>query len=168
MRHVLLPFVLLLCMLPAALRAQEQKTQPAGEMQWLKDKRGCKLANPTPKPKESVSWSGACVDGYMHGKGVLQFTTDGQPGARYEGTLTNGRLTGRGKLRAPDGTIYDGDWLDGKQEGYGAYTAADGSSFQGGWTAGQPDGPGVYRTAKGEVIRGLWENGKLVKRYSDK
>jgi hypothetical protein len=167
MQYLWLSFLFLLCILPVTSRAQEQKAQPDAEMQWLKDKRGCKLANPTPKPKESVTWSGACADGFMHGKGVLQFTVDGQPGARYEGTLTKGHLTGRGKLRTPDGTIYDGDWLNGKQEGYGAYTAADGSSFEGGWTAGQPDGPGVYRSAEGEVVRGVWENGKLVRRYEN-
>lgn len=151
---------------PAAPAAEAPK-QPAApaEMQWLQDKRGCKFANPTPKPNESVAWSGACADGFMQGKGVLQFTTDGKPGARYEGMLSKGRLTGRGVLRAPDGSTYDGDWVDGKQEGYGIYTAADGSRYEGGWTAGQPDGQGAYHPAKGEVVHGVWENGKLVKEH---
>ena len=146
--------------------AQKPAAQPA-ETQWLKDKRGCKFANPTPKPNESVTWSGACADGLMQGKGILQFTTDGKPGARYEGTLVKGQLSGRGALRTADGATYDGDWVDGKQDGYGAYTAVDGSRYEGAWTAGQPDGPGSYRSAKGEVIRGVWENGKLVKKFKD-
>jgi hypothetical protein len=150
----------------AAPAAEAKKKNPAPtEMHWIQDKRGCKFANPTPKPNESVTWSGACADGYMQGKGILQFTTDGKPGSRYEGTLTMGRLTGRGALREPDGSTYDGDWVDGKQEGYGVYTAADGSRYEGAWTAGQPDGGGTYTTAKGEVIHGVWENGKLVKKY---
>jgi hypothetical protein len=146
--------------------AQKPAAQPA-ETQWLQDKRGCKFANPTPKPNESVTWSGACADGLMQGKGVLQFTSDGKPGARYEGTLAKGQLNGRGALRTADGATYDGDWVDGKQDGYGVYTAVDGSRYEGAWTAGQPDGPGSYRSSKGEVIRGVWENGKLVKKYKD-
>jgi hypothetical protein len=143
-------------------QAQKQPAAPT-EVQWVADKRGCKFANPTPKPNETVTWSGACADGLMQGKGVLQFTSDGKPGARYEGTLSKGRLTGRGALRTPDGSIYDGDWVDGKQDGYGEYTGADGSKYQGAWTAGQPDGSGTYRSPKGEVIHGVWENGKLVR-----
>jgi hypothetical protein len=141
---------------------------PKTETQWLRDKKGCKVANPSPKPKEAVTWSGACVDGLMDGKGVLQFIAEGKPGARYEGTLRKGSLTGRGTLTTPDGASYEGDWVDGKQDGYGKYKGADGSTFEGGWTAGQPDGPGVYRSPEGEVIRGVWENGKLVVRYKDR
>ena len=113
-------------------------------------------------------WSGACVDGLMEGKGVLQFFSgQDKPEAHYEGTLTKGRLTGRGILRTPDGATYDGDWVDGKQDGYGVYTAPDGSRYEGGWTAGQPDGAGAFRNAKGEVVHGVWENGKLVKKFDN-
>ena len=175
---------ILLCLLAPTIGAAQDKAPPAqppkpaaspepakpaapAEVHWLQDKRGCKFANPTPKPNESVAWSGACADGYMQGKGVLQFTSDGKPGARYEGTLTKGRLTGRGVLRSPDNSVYDGDWVDGKPDGYGSYTAPDGSKYEGAWTAGQFDGAGSFRSAKGEVVRGVWENGKLVKQYKD-
>ena len=74
---------------PAAPAAAPAKPVAApAEVHWLQDKRGCKFANPTPKPNESVTWSGACADGYMQGKGVLQFLSDGKPGAfsiAYEG-----------------------------------------------------------------------------------
>jgi hypothetical protein len=152
---------------PAASPEPAKPAAAPAEVHWLQDKRGCKFANPTPKPNETVTWSGACADGYMQGKGVLQFLSDGKPGARYEGTLTKGRLTGRGVLVSPDKTIYDGDWVDGKPDGYGAYTAADGSKYEGAWTGGQFDGPGSFHSAKGEVVRGVWENGKLVKQYKD-
>jgi len=151
-----------------ATAPEPAKAAPApAEVHWLQDKRGCKFANPTPKPNETVTWSGACADGYMQGTGVLQFVTDGKPGARYEGTLTKGRLTGRGVLRSPDNSVYDGDWLDSKPDGYGVYIAPDGSKYEGAWTGGQFDGPGSFRSAKGEVVRGVWENGKLVKQFKD-
>ena len=168
MLRATITFLLSTCLLPAVAFAAQPQAAEEADSQWLRDKRGCKVANPTPKPKESVTWSGACANGFMEGKGILQFIWDGKPGARYQGTLQRGRLTGRGILNAADGSSYDGDWADGKQEGYGKLTGADGSSFAGGWSAGEPDGPGVLRTPKGEVVRGVWENGKLVVRYKDK
>lgn len=161
--------VTLLCAVTLAGSAlAQQQGAAAPEPKWLKDSRGCKFLNPTPKPKESITWSGDCVDGYVSGEGVLQFLASGKPGARYEGTLQRGHLTGRGKLTTPDGVFYDGDWVDGKQEGYGKYVAADGSIYEGGWTAGQPNGFGSYHPAAGDPVRGRWENGKLVERYTDK
>jgi hypothetical protein len=155
--------------LPSFAPAQQTpgaQTAPK-EGAWIADARGCKVFNPTPKPKEAVKWSGPCVNGMAEGKGVLEFSVDGKPGARYEGTLKRGKLDGRGVLRDQDGSVYDGDWADGKQDGFGKYQSKDGTAYEGGWTAGQPDGPGTYRSATGEVVRGLWKAGQLVQRYRD-
>lgn len=133
----------------------------AGES-WIKDSKGCKISNPTPKAKETVTWSGRCVQGVAQGKGVLQFTLDGKPGARYEGELQKGVMAGRGTLRTPDGAVYDGDWVEGKPDGYGQYTAPDGSTFAGGWTAGKQDGPGTLRKKDGSVAKGRWKDGQYV------
>ena len=37
------------------------------EDQYIKDAKGCKVANPNPKPNESVLWSGPCVNGFAQG-----------------------------------------------------------------------------------------------------
>ena len=129
---------------------------------WIKDKKGCNIANPSPKAGETVEWSGACRQGYAEGKGILQFSLDGKPGTRYEGELKGGVMSGRGQLRAADGSVYDGDWVDGKPDGYGKYTAANGDTFVGGWTAGKWDGPGTLTGKDGRRLSGTWRNGEYV------
>lgn len=137
------------------------------ESGWLADSKGCKIYNPSPKPNETLTWSGPCLDGIAEGKGTIQYSINGKLGARYEGSLKRGKFDGRGRLKTSDGAVYDGDWSDGQQDGYGEYTAPDGATYRGGWTAGKPDGPGVYTTAKGEVTSGVWANGQLLARYPE-
>ena len=135
---------------------------------YITDKNGCKIANPSPKPSESVTWSGACKDGFADGDGIMQWYDQDKPGARYEGTLARGLLSGNGKLTLSDGTSYEGGWLDGKQHGNGTLRAADGGSYIGEWKNGMPDGPGVMRNAAGEAMRGLFKAGAYVGPSNDK
>jgi hypothetical protein len=137
------------------------------EAGWIADAKGCKIYNPSPKPNETVKWSGPCKDGVAEGKGVLEYAAGGKAGARYEGTLKRGRFDGRGRLKTADGAVYDGDWVEGAQDGYGEYTGPDGATFRGGWTAGKPDGPGVLTTADGQVTKGIWSKGQLLTPYPE-
>lgn len=41
--------------------------------------KGCRLNNPSPKPNETATWSGACRDGYADGHGTLAWFRDGKP-----------------------------------------------------------------------------------------
>jgi hypothetical protein len=129
---------------------------------WIADKNGCKIANPTPRPNESVTWDGACVDGFADGSGVMQWYVNAAPGPRYEGTVRGGVISGRGKLTLPDGTRYDGEWVDGKQQGNGTLSASDGSTYRGEWKDGEPDGRGTMRSASGDIVRGNWKQGTYV------
>ena len=150
-------------LLAAALSTATLAAEPEGG--WIADAKGCKIYNPTPKPNETIKWSGPCKDGVAEGKGVLEYFTDGKPGARYEGTLKRGKFDGRGRLKTGDGAVYDGDWVEGAQEGYGEYTAPDNATFRGGWTAGKPDGPGVMTGADGQVTKGIWSKGQFATPY---
>ena len=40
---------------------------------YIADKNGCKIANPSPKPSETVAWSGGCKDGFADGNGIMQW-----------------------------------------------------------------------------------------------
>lgn len=136
----------------------------ADEAGWIKDRKGCRVANPNPKPDESVEWSGQCPQGYANGEGVVQFFEAGKPGARYEGELKKGVMAGRGKLKMADGSVYDGDWVDGKPDGFGKFTDAAGDIYVGGWTAGEQDGPGTLTSKDGKRITGTWRKGQYVGR----
>lgn len=72
----------------------------------------CKVWNPRPVPNESVTWSGACVDGFASGEGVLRWTVDGRLDATYEGRYANGKRNGRGVLILSDGRRIEGDWFN--------------------------------------------------------
>ena len=129
---------------------------------FIADEHGCKVANPSPKRSETVSWSGKCVEGYADGKGLLQWYVGGVPSTRYEGTLHGGLLSGQGKLTMPNGGTYEGDWLAGKQDGKGVQAMPDGSRYNGEWKEGLPNGHGEMRSASGETLTGEWKEGTFM------
>jgi len=149
-------------LLAAAITGMTFSAPGGAEEGFTGDEKGCKVANPAPKPQESVVWNGQCVDGYADGKGVLQWYNDSQPNARYEGTLRRGQPSGRGKLTMPNGASYDGEWLAGKQEGKGLQSMPDGSRYEGEWKNGQPDGRGTFRDSAGALLEGEWSEGAYV------
>lgn len=152
-------FVMLATLLCVVSPAPSSAADEAG---WIKDKKGCRIANPNPKPGESVDWSGKCQQGYADGEGVVQFFEGSKAGARYEGELKKGVMAGHGKLEMADGSVYDGDWVDGKPDGFGRYRDAAGDSYVGGWTAGLQDGPGTLTPKDGKRIIGTWRKGQYV------
>ena len=134
----------------------------SAEDSWIEDKAGCKIANPSPKPGETVTWSGACTNGFAQGQGVVQWFENGRPGVTYEGSLARGAASGQGKLTMPDGTTYEGGWLDGKQDGSGKYSVPGGARYEGEWKDGVPNGRGIMHGASGEVLDGVWKSGTYV------
>lgn len=49
---------------------------------WYTDQNGCQIWNPFPAYKETIRWSGSCVDGKGHGEGVLEYFKAGAPSSR--------------------------------------------------------------------------------------
>ena len=87
---------------------------------WIADKKtGCQVWNAHPAPNESISYSGACVEGKSHGKGTLQAYVNGKPTARLEGVWEQGKLSGKGILTWANGARYEGDFIDNKRTGKG-------------------------------------------------
>jgi hypothetical protein len=96
----------------AAFVATAQASDPAPPG-WITAKnKSCKIWNPQPQPNESVTWSGACKNGFASGKGVLKWTENGKPDAEFDGEYANGKRNGSGVLIAPDGTRAEGMWSD--------------------------------------------------------
>ncbi len=92
---------------------------------WIEDPdTGCFAANPAPEDGESVSWSGACEDGLITGRGTLTWYRYGQIVAHDVGTFALGALTGHGLIEHTDGTRYSGEF-----PGRGTLTLPDGAVF---------------------------------------
>jgi len=160
MAHRSTPVWLLAALLAAAaMLGGIAQAAPNEDATWIADKRGCKVANPFPRPGESITWSGECKDGFAQGQGVLQWYVNGQEDDRYEGNLDKGWAEGRGVLTRGDGGKYDGEWKQSIQHGNGRFEAPDGSWYEGQWKDGKPHGQGQYRRPDGKIFIGVWIDG---------
>lgn len=105
-------------------------------LHWITDANGCKVWDSVPSPHESVTWSGACKDGYAEGKGKLTWFLNGHPHSTYEGEMSGGHYNGSGTQIWPTGSRYDGNWTDDRANGHGIYRAVDGEVCSGEWKNG--------------------------------
>ena len=153
LRFLLRGLLVVACVWANAALAADDDTQ------WIADERGCKVANPFPQPDESITWSGACKDGYAHGEGVLTFLVSGREHSRYTGTLERGWAQGQGVLQFSDGSKYDGQWSQSQENGTGRRDWPDGSWYEGGWKNGKPHGLGQFRRPDGKIFIGEWVDG---------
>ena len=131
------------------------------DMATIADKNGCKVYNPMPQQDESISWSGACRDGFAHGNGILDWFIEGQLEERYEGELKMGWADGEGTYVSRRGVRYKGEWKNSLQDGNGIIQNADGSIYEGEWKEGKPHGWGAYRAPNGDTLEGEWVDGEF-------
>ena len=88
-------------------------------------------------------------------------------GAKYTGTMRNGKQHGFGTMIFDNGNEYIGFWKNGKMEGQGNMLWTQGSeTYIGNWKNGEMHGQGVYtstdgRKFVGEMINGKEDNGTL-------
>jgi hypothetical protein len=149
----------LLTLILFALPAAAETPQPG----WIADARTqCRVwnPNPAPNPRTTISWSGACANGVAQGQGILQWSTDGVPGQRFEGAFRDGKENGRGVLSFTDGSRYEGEYSDGTFNGRGVYAYADGGRYEGEYRDGRAEGHGVYSWANGARYEGEFSDGK--------
>ena len=45
------------------------------EVKLFEEENGCLVSNPDPQPDETVTWDGACYNGYAYGKGTLKYVS---------------------------------------------------------------------------------------------
>ena len=139
----------------------------------------CKIHNPYPQPNESATWSGACVDGYAEGEGVVTWFRDGEQHSIVKGVRHLGRLQGKTVIKWVNGTVYVGEnngwyrkgtqiWADGerftgewrndKRTGKGIYQWVSGDWYQGDFVDNEMHGKGMYVWADGAKYIGDWQH----------
>jgi hypothetical protein len=133
---------------------------------FLTSVEGCKVWDSNPAPGETVSWSGACKDGFADGPGIRKWTLSGdRPGSTTEGTFTAGKLEGQGVAKYAGGK-YEGAFRADSPNGKGVFTSADGTVYTGDFVDGLRSGKGVTVFPDGKRYEGEFEsnywNGKGV------
>ena len=96
---------------------------------WVLTDKGFKVWDNNVQPNKTVSWSGgADADGYINGKGVLQWFLNGKLQDKYDGDMLKGKRHGYGQMVWDNGDTYSGDWVNDKRDGYG-YSASTSPSM---------------------------------------
>ena len=123
----------------------------AEEAGWSADAKGCKVWNSTPKPGETVAWSGPCSNGYADGTGILFWSLNGEPEEFYYGELHGGHYEGFGMQIWPQGNRYEGNYRADRAHGQGTYRTPDGQTISGVWSNGCLRASGrIWRVGAGE------------------
>src|SRR5205085_596403 len=69
---------------------------------WMQaSNTNCVLWSSFPRDGESVVWSGGGADGKAHGKGIVQWFTNGVPTTSYIGEVRGGLSDGHGIAKGP-------------------------------------------------------------------
>jgi hypothetical protein len=131
----------------------------AANSAWITDANGCKIWDDQPAPNETVTWSGACVDGFASGEGVLQWIVNGKPGSRHEGSFVGGKANGKGTKYQMGGTV-EGNFIDGRPLGHVVMTWPNGAKYEGDYAAEGRTGKGVLTRANGDRYEGDFVDGK--------
>ena len=107
--------------------AQTQQSGPG----WIIDPAAqCGTSNPFATGRETISWSGKCLRGRLHGPGVLIWFEDGVETERDEGTFRNGELDGAAVIALADQTTIFGNYRNGVRHGEFMIVATDGTYIQ--------------------------------------
>ncbi len=139
---------LLLAYVPAALSAG-----------YIGDANGCKAFDPSPVMNESITWTGACKDGYLDGVGTLSWTVNGQPDGSTSGNFTKGKIDGQGVRLFKSGNRYEGSFQDDQPSGEGKMTYPNGAVYVGSFVAGRRQGHGVVTFPTGQRYEGEFKVG---------
>jgi hypothetical protein len=124
------------CLSEATDSLQISWTQPCEEGDWLLDtRRGCRMWDWHPDPKDRAVWNGLCPAGKKDGRGAVQWTEHGQAIDRFEGTFRSGKREGFGRYVWSPGARYEGHYANDVPNGFGTATLL-GESFSGTWKNG--------------------------------
>ena len=122
----------------------------------------CAIFKPNLKPGETVTWQGACANGYGNGPGIAKWTASDGSSVTFEGNFARGKLQGEGQMTASGGDRYVGSYKDGRRDGRGTYVSSNQDRFEGQYKDNQRNGHGVLTLASGQRAEGDWVNGVRV------
>lgn len=136
---------------------------------------GCQVGTLLPSAGLSVRWLGPCVDGKAEGRGIAEWSENGQLVSRSDGTYRGGVRHGRALITFPDGKQRtEAEFSDGRMVGHCVIRYSSGARYDGQCTDNQKSGRGRLQFASGDIYEGefrndkfhgqgvyLWKNGQL-------
>lgn len=138
--------------------------QSRGAECWMEvaGQRGCYAWNPHFEPGDTVTWTGKCHRGRLHGRGTLTRTWKGgrKAASISEGTFQAGKKSGEWHEHLPDGACLRGSNLKGRKHGHWNVRSSDGATRDGSYMNGKKHGRWNVRSADGAYQEGLYVNGK--------
>jgi hypothetical protein len=138
------------------------REHPETAPRWVETETGCRVWNRYPQPRETVTWTGPCLDGMTSGTGRLTWTSVFRGERRletYDGERREGRENGEGLYVGHDGSRYRGGWRDGLKDGEGIYVSPEGHVYVGEYRDGLRHGRGTYLRTEGARYEGEWRDG---------
>lgn len=133
---------------------------PTGENWMTATNKNCAGRLKGLGPSYSITWSGACENGMLKGRGVVLLYNNGEEVARFEGEYQDGQIPDRGKRSHPNGARYEGGLRDGMPHGSGVFNYAGGNRYSGGFKMGAYEGKGIEYDASGFRFEGEFKNGR--------
>lgn len=118
----------------------------------LEKRPDCQVWTIRPQARETINWTGDCVDGKASGAGDLTryFRLDGKwRSLTYQGDMVAGKRHGRGSQGFAHNEYYEGDWVEDERTGHGVYTWSFGIHYEGDFVAGEMKGKGVLNDRRG-------------------
>jgi hypothetical protein len=143
------------CLIAAGLAQAQSAVEIA-------DQNGCKTVDNLPAPNKTLSWSGGCKDGWLDGRGTIEWKEDGTTTYVGEITMVRGQPNGNGKINnLKSKWSYEGDMLNGKFHGYGQFrNIANGVRYVGEFWEGKEQGLGTLYFPSGNRQEGQFSDGK--------
>ena len=114
--------------------------------------------------EEDSVYEGDFYKGKMTGSGVFTWKDK----SSYDGEFLDGKMHGKGIFKWPEGNVYEGEYVNNLREGLGEYRWKNGKKFKGMFKGGKQHGKGVYILPNGEVKNVEYNEGKLIKKNTNK
>ncbi|WP_082221468.1 MORN repeat-containing protein [Herbaspirillum chlorophenolicum] len=136
---------------------------PPGPPDWTLSSGGCKVWNNGPRPTDSVTWDGECVNGMAEGKGTVTWFNNGVYSQRFVGVMKEGKRSGTGDYYWANGDHYSGQFSNDDRTGKGEYRWGNGDRYSGNFLRGQRDGVSTtYVFANGDRFDGEQRNSSFI------
>ena len=118
------------------------------------------------KKGRKLLWVAAAVATLLIGGVALSYNsmngyqTMSYKSGTYEGNVSWGSPSGKGKLTYADGAVYTGDFSGGQRQGKGVYRTKNGDTYEGEWKNDKFDGQGKLALVSGLRYEGSFKEGK--------